>query len=115
MIDKRRLLAERQAFLARTSDLPHRCNGARDKNQKESSLDRVVGQVILSNVMLALTPATINDWNLVSFGESTYSTAEPTGHPHQMGVVQLLIRAVHQASPPLTEATSRVAQRVVGV
>ena len=32
-----------------------------------------------------------------------------------MRIVQLLIRAVHQASPPLTKATSRVAQRVVGV
>jgi hypothetical protein len=75
----------------------------------------MAGQVLLGNVMLALTPTTIYDGNLVSFGEATDSTAEPTGHPHQMGVVQLLVGAVHQTPPPLTEATSRVAQRVVGV
>jgi hypothetical protein len=57
---------------------------ARDENQKESSLDRVVSQVILRNGMLALTPATIDDWNLVSFGEATDSTTEPPSHPHQM-------------------------------
>jgi hypothetical protein len=59
----------------------------RDKNQKEPSLDRMPGQILFSHVMLALATPTINNWNPVSFGEATNSTAEPPGHSHQMRVV----------------------------
>ena len=75
----------------------------------------MVGQVLLSNVMFALTTATINDWNAVSFGEATHPTTETASQTHQMRVVQLFIRTMHQPPPPLPKATRRVAQGVVSV
>src|SRR6266699_2012028 len=104
MVHERRLLGEEQAA-TRTSDIPHRCNGPSYQNQEEPALDGVGGQELFSNVVFALTSAAVDHGNLAGFGEAAYSTTEATGHAHQMGIVQLFIGAIHQASPPLPKAT----------
>jgi hypothetical protein len=79
-------LGEQQAASAGTSDIPHRCDRPSDKNQEKSSFNGVSGEVFLGNVMLALTTATIDDRDPVSFGEAAYSTTEAASHTHQMRV-----------------------------
>src|SRR6266536_1365210 len=114
VIHERRLLAQQWAARARTSDVPHRCNRPRHKNKEESSLDNVRGQVLLTDLVLVLSPAAVYDWDLVSFGKTAYTATKATGHAHQMGVVQLVVRP-HQPTPPVPKTASRVAQRVVSV
>ena len=77
--------------------------------------DNVHGQVLLTDLVLVFPSAAVNDRDVVSFSEAADSTTEATGHAHQMGVVQLLVGAIHQAPPPGPKAPSRVAQAVVGV
>src|SRR6266511_6077987 len=114
VIHERRLLAQQWAARARTSDVPHRCNRPSHKNKEESSLDNVRGQVLLTDLVLVLSPAAVYDWDLVSFGKTAYTATKATGHAHQMGVVQLVVRP-HQPTPPVPKTASRVAQRVVSV
>src|ERR1700694_769150 len=75
MVHERRLLGEEEAA-TRTSDVPHRCNCPSDKNQEEPAFDGVGGKELLSNVVLALTSAAVDDGNLAGFGEATHATTE---------------------------------------
>jgi len=116
VIDKDLLLFEvLDDSLGRALHVPDRGYRPSDQDQEQASLDLVCGQVLLTDVVLVLTSAAVNDRNVVGFGEAAYTATEPTGHAHQMGVVQLFIGSIHQATPPETEAASRVAQRVVRV
>lgn len=40
---------------------------------------------------------------------------EPAGHPHQVGVIQLLVRAGVQPAPPGVKPTGIMPQRKVGI
>ena len=100
VVDECRLPGEHEAARARTSDVPHRCNRPSNKNKEQSSLDNVRGQVLLTYFVLVLSSAAVDDRDVASFGQAADSTTEATGHTHQMGVVQLLVRAIHQAPPP---------------
>src|SRR5207249_7499319 len=96
-------------------DVPDRGYRPSHKNKEHSLLDHVCGQVLLPNLVLVLSWAAVNDRDLVSLGEATYTATEATGHAHQMGVVQLFVGPIHQATPPVPKPATRVAQRVVGV
>src|ERR1700740_1122827 len=52
--------------------------------------------------MLALAYGTVDHRNGVCFGIAANTTAEPAGHPHQIGVLQRLI-GPGQRPPPDTE------------
>ena len=39
------------------------------------------------------------------FGKRSHTTAEPSSHPHQVGIVELLLRTIVQPAPPGAEAT----------
>src|SRR5207253_7193335 len=56
----------------------------------------------------------VDHGNVSGFGESPQTTAEAPRHPHEVGVVEMLIRAI-QLLPPSAEATARVAHAKVGV
>ncbi len=73
------------------------------------------GEIVFGQVVLALSTSAVDDRNSVRLGEPTHSTTEATGHAHEMGVVQLFVRAIHQPPPPLSEAASRVAEPVVRI
>ena len=115
VVDECRLPGEHEAARARTSDVPHRCNRPSHQNQEESAFDGVGGEELFSNVVLTLTSAAVNDRDVPGFSEAAHPTTEATGHTHQMGVVQLLVGAIHQAPPPGPKPAGRVAQAVVGV
>ena len=77
--------------------------------------DRVRREIVFGEVVFALSASAVDNWNSVSLGEPAHSTTEATGHAHEMGVVQLLVRSIHQPPPPLSEAAGRVAKPVVRV
>lgn len=57
----------------------------------------------------------VHDRHVVGLAPRLHPPGEPTGHAHQVGVVQLLIRAVVQPPPPRAEPAGRVTHREVGV
>ena len=75
----------------------------------------VRGQVLLGELMLALTTLAVDDRDLVGIGPSPHPTSEPAGHPHQMRVVQLLITTAMQPPPPHPKPTRVMTQREVGI
>jgi hypothetical protein len=48
----------------------------------------------LSDLMLVVFAAAVDDRNPVRFGPATLATSEAPGHPHQVCIVQFLIGAV---------------------
>jgi len=60
----------------------------------------VGGEVFLGDPVLAFTALAVDDRDLVRRPPGLDSTGEPASHPHQVVVVQLLLAAVVQPSPP---------------
>ena len=114
MVHVRSFLRQPYSAAAPMLHVPDRSDGSSDQDQKQSSSDVMGGEVFLGDLVLALSPSTIDDRNPVRSGEATHPTTEPTGHSHQVGIVEFLFGA-HQPSPPLAETTSRVAQPEVRV
>src|SRR5207253_1045322 len=56
----------------------------------------------------------VDHGNVSGFGESPQTTAKAPRHPHEVGVVEMLIRAIQLLSPS-AEATARVAHAKVRV
>jgi hypothetical protein len=65
--------------------------------------------------MLTLTTPTVDDRDLVGIGPGPHPTGEPTGHPHQMRVVQFLVATLMPPSPPHPKPARVVTQREVGI
>jgi hypothetical protein len=65
--------------------------------------------------MLTLTTPTRNHRDLVGIGPGPHPTSEPTGHPHQIRVVQLLITTLMPPPPPHPKPTRAMTQQAVGV
>jgi hypothetical protein len=72
-------------------------------------------QVVLGELMLALTTLAVDHRDLVGMSPEPHPTSEPTGHPHQMRVVQLLITTAMPPPPPHPKPTRVMPQRKVGV
>lgn len=79
--------------------VPHRCLGSTGQDQKQTFGDRRLGQIIVGDVMLALPCRTIDDRNAVRFGVASNTSTEPAGQPHQMGIVQRLVRSGERPPP----------------
>src|SRR5579859_5432318 len=62
--------------------------------------------------MLALATTAVNDRNALRPGKAMHSPTESTSHAHQVRVIQVLVGAVGQTSPPFAKAASRVTERV---
>ena len=95
--------------------VPDRSDRACHQNQEDAPHARVLAQVLLGKLMLALSGLAVDHRNPVRVRERTDATAEASRQPHQVGGVQVRIRATHQPTPPGPEAAGRRAQRVVGV
>jgi len=97
-------------------DIPHRCHRPGHQNQEDPGvIHRVLGEILLGDQGLALPRGAVDDRDVAGLGKGTHAPAEAPRHPHQMGVIQLRIRAAHQLSPPVTKTARRVAHDVVGV
>ena len=97
------------------SDLPHRRRGPRHQDEEHPRSHRVAGQVLLGELMLTLTTLAVDDRDLVGSGPGPHPTSEPTGHPHQMRIVQLLITTLMPPPPPHPKPARLMTQREVRV
>src|SRR6266852_8492501 len=70
MVHERRLLGEKKAARARPADVPHWCNRPSHKNEEQSWLDDMRGQVLLADLVLVLSSAAVNDRDVVRFSEA---------------------------------------------
>jgi hypothetical protein len=61
--------------------------------------------MLFGDLMLVLVAAAIQDGNPRPFAKRSNATTKPSCHPHQMGIVELFLRAIVQPAPPATEAT----------
>ena len=115
VVDERLLLRQVPDHPGRRAvDLPDRGRGPRDQDQEHPRAYRVVGEVLLRDQVLTLTPPAVDHRDVVGCGGRPHPPGEPARHPHQVRVVQLRVVAV-QAPPPDPEPARTVAQRVVGV
>src|SRR3984893_2455736 len=80
-------------------DVPHRCLGATDQDQKQTFDDRCLGQIIVGDVMLTLPCHTLDDRNVVRLGVASHASTEPAGQPHQVSVVQRVVRSGERPPP----------------
>src|SRR5262249_6868681 len=69
----------------------------------------------LSDLMLTLTPLTLDHRDSPRSGPGPHPAGEPPGHPHQVRVVQQLVAIAVQPPPPHPEPTRVMPQREVGV
>src|SRR5262249_55211352 len=81
--------------------------GLGDQNQEQPWLSIVARQGLFGDLMFPLTALAVNHGNASGFGESSQATAEAASQAHQVGVVQMLFRAV-QLLPPRSEPTAGV-------
>src|SRR4030095_3342759 len=94
--------------------LPNRSLGPADQDQKQAPSDLGLFQLLFSDLMLAVPHRAIEDGNLVRLCPAAYATTEATRHPHQMGVVESLIRT-GQALPPEPKPAWGMPQTKVGI
>src|SRR6266545_2465192 len=115
VIDVRQLLGQMDAATARALDVPHRGHRTADEDHEQPTADGVLGEIVLGDVMLAVSATAVNDWDVVRLGEASHAAAKATSQTHEVRVVKLFIGATHQRPPPHAKPAGGVAQRVVGV
>jgi hypothetical protein len=68
-------------------DLPKRGWGAGDQDQKDALADLVLGQVLLSQQVLALARPAIEQRDALGLGPTSHPAREAACQAHEMGVV----------------------------
>src|SRR6266404_2537970 len=96
------------------ADIPHRRLRPTDQDQKQALVDRRLGEIFFGKVVLALSCRTVDHGNVVRFRITANATAEPPGHPHQVGVFERLIRS-GKRPPPYPEPARIMAHAEVRV
>src|SRR2546427_12994685 len=89
------------------TDVPHWSLCTRDQDQEDPLLDGGLCQMLFGDVMLTLPRTAVDQRNSRRLCPSAHATAETSGQPHQMCVVQCLDRS-GQLLPPHAETTSAV-------
>src|ERR1700757_2585163 len=74
-------------------DIPHRRLGSANQDQKQALGDRRLGQIFFGKLVLPLPSETVDYGNVVGFGVPAKATAKPAAQPHQVGVLERLIRS----------------------
>src|SRR5262245_32753064 len=67
--------------------VPHRCLRSTDQDKKQPLDDLSFGQMLLRNVVLAISRQTVDDGYVVRFRIAANATPETASHPHQMGTL----------------------------
>src|ERR1700758_5860068 len=88
--------------------------GARPTRTRNSPWVTFVLARFFGKLVLALPDRTVDHGNAMGFGVSTHATAEPAGQPHQVSVVERLIRS-GQRPPPHPEPARIMAHAAIGV
>ena len=98
MVDEGGLLGDVGDHAAgRALDLPDGGGGPRHQDEEHAPRHRVGGQVLLGDAVLPVAAAAVDDRDVVGLGERADPAGEPARHPHQVGVVQLLLGVAVQA------------------
>ncbi|HZP00852.1 MAG TPA: hypothetical protein VFD30_11200, partial [Terriglobia bacterium] len=75
----------------------------------------ISGEVLFRHPVLPRAALTVDHGDTPSFGEGTKAAAEAARHPHQMSIIQLIVRPVPQSAPPGPKTTGSMAERIVGI
>ena len=75
----------------------------------------MTGQVLSGDEVLALADLGVDDRDAVGLGPTPDPAGEPSGHAHEMGVVQVSIAVVVPAPPPDPEPPGAEPQGEVGI
>src|SRR3989304_6306655 len=97
-----------------TLHVPNWRRRASHQDQKYASEVGVLWKIFFGDFVFPLSWRTIFQRNLVSLRMCADAAAETTSHPHQMSIVQIIIRT-HQLSPPGTEAARTLSHAKVGI
>jgi hypothetical protein len=70
--------------------------------------------MLFGYLVLLVIRTAVDDRNRVSLRITTYAPAKPSGHPHQMGIVQFFFRTIVKP-PPGPKTARRVTQPEISV
>jgi len=96
------------------ADVPHRRAGATDQYQKQPVCDVRLGQIFFGKVVLALSCRTVDHRDAVRSGVTAHSATKPAGQPHEVGVLERLVRS-GQRPPSQAEPTGIMPRSEIGV
>jgi len=80
--------------------LPDRGRRSCDQNHEQTSDGRIFLEILLGNLVLPIVGPAVDNRNPSRLSIATNPAAKPSGHPHQVGVVQLFFRAIVELPPP---------------
>ena len=69
--------------------------------------DLGLGQIFFGQVVLALPGRTVDHGNVVGLGITAQAAAEPAGEPHEIGVLERLVRS-GERPPPQPEPAGKM-------
>lgn len=119
VVDEHLLLgqvAEHATLALGTLHVPGGGRGTGDQDQEHADAEvGMGGEVLLGDEVLALAALAVDDRHAVGRAPRPDATTEPARHPHQMGIVQVVVVVAVPAPPPHSEPARAVAQREVGV
>src|SRR6516225_9392777 len=93
---------------ARHLHLPNRSRSFGDENHENSRAGFMSCQMLLGHFVLVFAGQTIDDRNAVSLCPGMQTTAEASGHAHQVIVIEILVRTV-KGTPPHPKSPARLA------
>jgi hypothetical protein len=116
VVDKGALLLEVHDHPAsRARNLPERRRCSSDEDHEHAGADRVLGEVLLGDQVLALAGLAVDDRDPPRLGPGSHPAREAACHTHEVGVVEILVAVAVPPSPPDSEAAWRVPDREVGI
>ncbi len=116
MVDEGRLLDQVANHAALwTLHVPGRGRCAGDQDQEHAGAHPVRRQVLLGDAVLALVVLAVKDRDAIRGGPRSDPPGEAASHPHQVGVVEVLVVVVVQSPPSDPKTTRAVTEREIGV
>ena len=78
MVHIRRLLCQTDGTTAPVLDVPDGSDGASHQDQEQATLDGMSGEILLSDLVLALSAAAVDDRNPVGWGAVCVELVNPS-------------------------------------
>ena len=98
----------------RSLNVKNRGRGNPNNDTKYTPKVRILGNMLLGNLVLTFTALTVNQWDTFLFSIGMNPSAESSCKTHQVSIVQIFIRTL-QGTPPCPETTGGLAKWKIGV